>query len=69
MSLYERKSFSVPGSGGTAAYCDEHGHTQPDAHGKCLRCSAKVERYDSSLFRVGDVVTIPVPKAEPMRGD
>lgn len=39
---YEQPSFSVPGSAGSATYCAEHGHTLPDARGKCLRCSAKV---------------------------
>lgn len=39
---YLGKSFSVAGSGGSATYCAEHGHTLPDRHGKCLRCSAKV---------------------------
>lgn len=39
---YMAKKFSAPGSGGSAAYCAEHGHTLPDSKGKCLRCSAKV---------------------------
>lgn len=39
---YEQKSFTVPASGGNATYCAEHGHTLPDARGKCLRCAANV---------------------------
>ena len=39
---YRQKSFSVPGSAGSKATCDQHGHTDPDVRGKCLRCSAKV---------------------------
>lgn len=38
MTLFERKSFTVPASAGSASYCAEHGHTLPDQRGKCLRC-------------------------------
>lgn len=43
---YRDKSFTVPASAGNAAYCAEHGHTLPDAKGKCLRCAAKVRHAE-----------------------
>ncbi len=42
MSLYERKSFTVPASAGKPETCAEVGHTEPDQRGKCLRCAARV---------------------------
>lgn len=39
---FAEKSFTVPASAGTASYCAAHGHTEPDAKGKCLRCGVKV---------------------------
>ena len=41
---FHEKSFSVPASAGSPKYCEAHGHTQPDRHGKCLRCSANVRQ-------------------------
>ena len=39
---YLEKSFTVPASAGSRDYCMQHGHTLPDAHGKCLRCASHV---------------------------
>lgn len=51
---YTQKSFTVPASAGTAAYCAEHGHTMPDVRGKCVRCGAptNTDEYYETLTKV-----------------
>lgn len=47
MTQFTRPRFTVAVSSGDAtAYCREHGHTLPDARGKCLRCGARTTTDD-----------------------
>jgi hypothetical protein len=48
---YQQKSFTVPASAGKPEYCIEHGHTMPDAKGRCLRCGSRttVEAFTRRL--------------------
>lgn len=44
---YTKKSFTLPATEGKMAdllkVCAEHGHMEPDARGKCMRCGTTVQ--------------------------
>lgn len=48
---FMEKRFTVPASAGSPDYCMEHGHTMPDAKGRCLRCGSRTttEAYRARL--------------------
>ncbi len=48
--LYQKRSFTVPATGGNGSMCAEKGHSATDSKGRCLCCGEKIDVAQGSAI-------------------